>query len=286
MSGVYGAGVLKGMHELGLVKSIEAIYSGSVGSLNAAYLLSGETERGPAVYWERLQKGFLYPERLLIGTGDLIKNRFFKPIDPSTARNVVDVNYIYNLLAKDAPVNLEKIKNSPIEFYVKIMDVDNGELEYKKFTDLPILDLLKAAVTIKPYFFEETFLNNKRYVDATIKEPLGIDYLLQKYPGRKILVVLNEPIKRGLRHHIKNVIEGLVSSLYPYRISLLKIFLLREHSIRQDIKACLANKNIFLLYPNFNGRVRPRTTTPEKLKESCEAGLQDALKVREFIDCA
>lgn len=36
MSGVYGAGVLKGMHDLSLVENVEAIYGSSVGALNAA----------------------------------------------------------------------------------------------------------------------------------------------------------------------------------------------------------------------------------------------------------
>ena len=54
MSGVYGAGVLKGLHNLSLVSDIEAIYSGSVGSLNAAYSLSGQIELGPTIYLEKI----------------------------------------------------------------------------------------------------------------------------------------------------------------------------------------------------------------------------------------
>lgn len=283
MSGCYGAGVLKGLYDKSLVNSIESIYAGSVGAINAAYLLSGQAEIGPTIYFEDLQKDFIFPWNIFIGTFDLIKNRFIKRIKKKEAHNVVDINYVYEILSKIKPVNLDAIKNNPVNLYIKILNIDTGETEYKNFRDCPELDLLRASITIKPYFFEETIINGKCYVDATIKEPLGIEYLLNKYPNRKIVVIINEPIKRGLRHYFKNFIEGAVSSLYPYKISLFKILLARENIIRKDIQLCLENKNILLLYPNFIGRSRPRTTKLAVIKRTFEQGLEDSKKIISFI---
>ena len=170
------------------------------------------------------------------------------------------------------------------------LDLDDREVE-RQLRDFraeivcvgAVTDLLKAAINVKPYSFEETILNGKRYVDATIKEPLGIEYLLDKYPDRKIVVILNEPIKRGFRHYLKNFLEGTVSGLYPYNISLYKMFMNRENLIRKDIQICLSDERILLLYPNFKNRARPRTTDPLVLQQTFNLGLEDAKKVIDFI---
>src|SRR3989338_3128310 len=283
MSGVYGAGVLKGLHDLLLTESIEAIYSGSAGSVNAAYLLSDKVEIGSTIYWEDLRHGFLFPFNIIRGTIDLFYNRFIKEIEKEKFHNVVNVDYVYNILQNIKPLDLDMIKNHPISLYVKVLDIDTGETEYKVFKDYANLALLKAAINVKPYSFEETILNGKRYVDATIKEPLGIEYLLDKYPDRKIVVILNEPIKRGFRHYLKNFLEGTVSGLYPYNISLYKMFMNRENLIRKDIQICLSDERILLLYPNLKNRARPRTTDPLVLQQTFNLGLEDAKKVIDFI---
>ncbi len=283
MSGTYGAGVLKGLHDNNFVEQIEAIYAGSVGVLNTAYLLSNQAEIGPTIYFEDLQKGFLFPFNIFWGTIDLIYNRFIRKIKNST-HNVVNIDYVYNVIANIKPIDIEVIKNNPIEFYIKVLRVDTGETEYKSFKEHPTLDLLKAAITVKPYYFNETIVNGKRFIDGTIKEPLGIDFLINKYPNRKIVVILNEPINRGLRHYVKNFVEGFVSSLYPYNISLFKIFNQREGRIRKDIKTCQNNNNILLVYPNFIGRTRPRTTKLSVLKKTFDQGMIDSKKIINFTN--
>lgn len=284
MSGCYGAGVLKGLHDHASVDSIESIYANSVGSLNAAYLLSNQAEIGPTIYFEDLQKGFIFPWNLFIGTIDLIRNRFIGKIRKENAHNVVDINYVYNILSQKKALDINTIKNSQINFFVKVLNIDTGEIEYKSFKDYPTLDLLKAAITIKPYFFEETLLDGKYYVDAGIKEPIGIEFLLHKYPNRKIVVVLNEPIIRGLRHYLKNFVEGVVSSLYPYKVSLYDFYQNRENLTRKDIKICLNDKKVLLLHPNFSGRTRPRTTKLSIVKETFERGYRDSEIIINFIN--
>lgn len=283
MSGCYGAGVLKGLYNHKFVDNIEAIYTTSVGSLNASYLLSNQAEIGPTIYFEDLQKGFIYPYNLFIGILDLIWNRFIKNIKNDDAHNVVDINYVYDILSRKKALNLDAIKNNPVDLFIKVLDVDSGEISYKSFKEYPTLDLLKASITIKPYFFEETTIDGSRYIDASIKEPLGIEHLLNKYPDRKILIVLNEPIVRGFRHHLKNLIEGIVSGLYPYKISLFRFYKNRESLIRKDIEICLKNKNILLLYPNLNNRTRPRTTDSSRVKETFDSGVSDSRKIIDFI---
>ncbi len=284
MSGCYGAGVLKGLYDRSYVGLIEDIYAGSVGSMNASYLLSNQAEIGPTIYFEDLLQKFIFPWNIFIGTVDLVLNRFIKRIKKEKAHNVVDINYICNILTDIKRLDLNAIISSPINLYIKILNINTGEVEYKSFKDHPTVDLLKAATAVKPYFFEEILLGGNYYIDGTIKDPIGIDYLLNKYPYRKIIVVLNEPIHRGFRHYLKNFVEGIASSLYPYNISLFRLFLNRENMIRKDIQICLANKRVLLLYPNFRGRTRPRTTKLSTIKKTFEDGAKDCEKIIDFIN--
>ncbi|MBX4181378.1 hypothetical protein KW807_00755 [Candidatus Parcubacteria bacterium] len=284
MSGCYGAGVLKGLYDQSGTSSIEAVYTGSVGALNAAYLLSDQVEIGPTIYFEDLQHGFILPFNLFRGTLDLVFNRFIYRIKEEKAHNVVNVNYICEIITTQKHLDFEKIRNNPIELYVKILNVETGEVEYKSFKDHPNIDLLKAAIAIKPYFFGQVSIDENMYVDGTIKEPIGIQYILKKYPNKKIVVVLNEPIERRFRHYLKNFVEGLVSSLYPYKISLYKLFMEREDAIRKDIQVCLNNKNVLLLYPNFRNRTRPRTTELAVIRETFDAGVRDSKKIINFLN--
>jgi predicted patatin/cPLA2 family phospholipase len=283
MSGVYGAGVLKKIYDSGMVDKIESIYAGSVGALNAAYLLSNQTELGPTIYWDDLKRNFIFPKNIFLGTLDLIINRWFKQVPKEKAHNVVEINYLYHLIKFAKSIDVKSLFANPIDLYIKVLNIESGDIKYIRVQDYHNLELIKAAVALKPYFFEEVFLKDGNYIDGTIKEPIGLSYLLEKHPGHKIVVILNEPIKRDFRHYLKNFVEGIASSLYPYTISLFSFFAQRESSFRQDIAMALGNHRVLLIYPNFEGRVRPRTTDPIVLKEAFKIGYQDADKVAEFI---
>lgn len=284
MSGVYSAGVLRGLHNLSLDSGIEAIYSGSVGSLNAAYLLSGQIELGPTIYWEDLERNFIFPENVFYGTLDLIVNRFIRKLEPHKVRSVVDIDYAMRIVSGVKPLNMDNIQKNPTELFVKVLSLRTGRLVYLRFRDFPSFNLFRAAICIKPHFFGLAMVGDEYYIDGTIKESLGIGYLLDRYPNRKIVVVLNEPIERGIRHYIKNWVEGTVGSLYPYDISLFDLFIQREKQLRSDIKLCLRNENVLLLYPNFSSRARPRTTSPTILKATFSGGINDSEKVDWFIN--
>ena len=82
---------------------------------------------------------------------------------------------------------------------------------------------------------------------------------------------------------MKNLLEGLVSALYPYRAPLFKFFLAREGNIRKDIEICTNSPHILLLHPKFAGRARPRTTKMNVLKRTFNEGVTDAAKFEDFV---
>jgi predicted patatin/cPLA2 family phospholipase len=284
MSGIYGAGVLKGLNDFSLTDKIESIYAGSAGSFNAAYFLAGQIELGQRIYWEDLQNNFIFRKNIARGILDLLKNRFIKKVAKEKFHNAVNINYLCDVAKSIKKLNLKNIEENPINLFIEVLNIESGEVEYLNFREFPKIDLLKAATSVKPYFFEETEINGKHYIDGTIKEPIGFPYLKNKYPDRKILIVLNEPIKRGLRHYVEKILEGSVSALFPYKIPILKIFLQNENIKRTDIKKALNDPLVLLLYPDFKNRVLPKTTNPSILKSSFYHGVEDSKNVLSFIN--
>ena len=174
MSGVYGAGVLNGLHSLSLASNIEAIYTASVGSLNAAYFLSGQIELGPTIYWEDLQRGFIFPQNIFYGTRDLFVNRFVKKLKTDRVHHVIDIDYAMRVISEIKLLDLGAILKNPIDLFIKVLNIRTGQLQYLRFRDLPTLDLIRAAICINPYYFGSVAIDGEYYIDGTIKEPLGI----------------------------------------------------------------------------------------------------------------
>jgi predicted patatin/cPLA2 family phospholipase len=283
MSGVYSAGVLKGLSDLSLDNYIEAIYGGSAGCLNAAYFLSGQREMGSTIYWDDLRHNFIFPKNVFWGTLDLFIDRFFKRLKPNEVRNAVDIDYVYRVIRYAKPLDIKSISANPTPFFIKLLNTATGALEYKKFQDAPSHELLKAAINIKPYYFAETIVDGTHYIDGTIKEPIGLPFLLKKYPDKKIILVLNNPIRWGLKQYVKGFFEAIVSSLYPYKISLFKLFINRPGDFNKDIRLALQNQNVLILHPNSKERALPATTDPRLLQETFNLGLTDARKIKAFM---
>ena len=107
---------------------------------------------------------------------------------------------------------------------------------------------------------------------------------MKTYPNHKLVLIINEPIRRGIRHYFKNIIEAIVSSLYPYRISLFKIFLEKEKLIRNDIGKALLNDKVLLIHPDFPKRALPRTVDSHILRNTFDVGYKEVDKILDFIN--
>jgi len=283
MAGVYGAGVLKGINDLGLGKMIETIYAGSAGALDAAYFLSGQHDLGSSIYWEDLCDNFIFPLHVFLGTYDLFINRFVRPLKDTEVRSVINIDYLLSIMSNIKPLNLETLATNKINLFVKLLNLRSGEVVYVRAQDKCLMELFHAAINIKPFYFPDTYFEGELFVDGTIKEPIGIQSIVTRHPNRKIIVIINEPQRRGTRHHLKNFLEGAVASLYPTPISLFRIFMAREGCLRRDLDYCFQDKNILVISPNHKYRVVPKTTNPQRLKNTFLNGIEDAKAVIPFI---
>ncbi len=282
MSGVFGAGVFTAFQEMNLYKKIKAIYAGSAGAINASYFLTKQVKLGASIYFDDLTNNFILPFNIPGGILQLFWNRYINRLHK--INNVVNIDYIFEIIKYKKILNTKRLKKQSIKFYAKLLNTSNGKIEYfdVRKSKYP-LGILKATISVKPYYFSSRNINGEEYIDGTIKEPIGLPYLLKKYPNEKIVVVINEPVSRGVRHYIKNFMEGSVASLYQYKINLFKLFIERERLVRNDIQLALSCSRVLIIHPPKNSPTVPRTTNYSKLITTYEMGKKEAMKIESFL---
>lgn len=285
MAGVFSGGVLNALDKLDFQENVEAVYAVSAGALNAAYFLTKQTDLGSSIYLEDLPGRFILPFKIPLGLFQLFWNRFIKNLSPeSKIYNVIDVDYLFNVVKNKKRLDISELKKQKINFYIKLLNISTGDCEYLNIRDGNPLMILRAAVDVKPYYFPYQIINKNSYVDGGIKEQFGIDYLLDKYPRNKIIAIFNEPIYRRMKYNVKNFLEGLISTLYPYKVSLFKFFRNREYLMKIDIAKALDNPRVLLIYPPRRNGILQLTKKPRRLMKHHQLGIKEAKEILDFIN--
>ncbi len=283
MSGVFGGGVVRALEDLDFYPNIEAIYAASAGAFNAAYLLARQTNEGKEVYLNYLRSGFIHRWNLVPGIPQRIWHRFVKPVSKEKTINAIDIDYVIKIIKEKVPLRIENIFDKGIKLYIQVLNIESKQSEYILADKDNMYDLLKASACIAPYTFENVEINGKRYIDGTIKDPINIKYLLERYPDDRIILITG---KRGIsktRHQLESFLEGSVTSLM-YGKELFKIFMQRQRLSDNNFLLAQNNPKIYLIKAPEYCPVRPRTKKHSKLFDSMEMGREAGMKIKEFLD--
>ena len=283
MAGVFGAGVVNKFQELDVYDKIEAVYGASAGAMNAAYFLTKQTGIGLDIYTIEMAQNLIRLENTFKGILQRFQythgDRFFR----KKISNVIDIHYIFEeVIKKRKKLDFNELKNQKIPFYVKVLNLSNFKADNLDINDYDPVKLLKAAVDIAPYTFDKERLGEFDYIDGALKELIGLNHLLEKYPEHKIVIVLNFSIKRGLKFYTKDFFEGLFS-IPMYGKDLYKCYLNRESNVRKDIKFALNSDRILLIYPTKGKTLNPACTDRGKLLEFFKFGRKQGMKIIDFL---
>jgi predicted patatin/cPLA2 family phospholipase len=284
MSGIFGAGVVEALQEKNFYDKVYAIYGTSAGVFNGAYFLSRQSSLGSSIYYENLVHRFLFPHHIIPGALQRLWNGYISTLAPEKLLNAMDVEYILTITQKEKPLNIAALRAQTIPLYAKLLNVKSGKIEYHDITkeDNPWL-VLKAAISMVPYYFYAQRIQDSLYVDGSIKEPIGLSYLLKKYPTCKIIAVINIPIHRKWKNYLSNFLEGIVARAM-YGEKLYSSFLHRENSIRLDIRIALEeNKRVLLISPPRQNATTVWTTSEAALLATHAMGVKAAEQIQSFI---
>lgn len=113
----------------------------------------------------------------------------FKRLHP-----LVDINYLIDeIIKKQQPLNIKKIKQSKIEYFISATEYRTGKTKYfTKKSRKNIFEILRAANAVPIIFNKKIKINNIDYIDGSISAPpiINVEKAISE-GATKILIILD-----------------------------------------------------------------------------------------------
>jgi predicted patatin/cPLA2 family phospholipase len=183
MRGVFTAGCLCALEDLGLRDCFDVIYGSSGGAINSAYLLAGQVYYGTSIYYSDINnRSFIDFGRLLAGTA-------------------VDMDYCFDeVIGRRKRLDLERVIASQTPLHIICTDV--GSLRPHAFAQQQIaspaelLAILKASAAMPFVYRRRLEIRGRRYVDGAFLEPVPLQRALDD-GATDVLTLLSKPFHVG-----------------------------------------------------------------------------------------
>lgn len=262
MRGLYSAGVLDTFLQNNI--STNAIYGVSAGALFGINFKSkqiGRAIRYNLKYAHEKNYMGLYS---LVTTGDIMNKEFC-------------FNKLVNELDK---FDFETFDNSPIDFFAVVSNVETGKAEYLKIKNAKKdLEILRASGSM-PFVSRLVEVNNKKYLDGAITDPIPFQKALDE-GYEKIIVVLTRP--QNYEKRKENLPYNLVYGKYPNFIKTANEQYKRYNETLALIEKYENEGKIVVLRPSCDLKIARVEKNLEKLKAIHKLGVDDCLANLEKI---
>ena len=174
LQGVYSAGVLDVLLENG--ERFDAIIGVSAGALFGVNYLSGQI--GRVIRYNKEYNSM----RGYMGLGSLLKTG-----------NIVNTELAYNYVPHVAdPFDNEAFRRSGVPFYAVLTNIETGEPEYIRITDVfAQMDTLRASGSM-PFVSKPVEINGKLYLDGAITDSIPYQHMLDLGYDHPVVVLTKD----------------------------------------------------------------------------------------------
>ena len=259
MRGIYAAGVLDAMDEAGLRAAFDGVIGVSAGAVHGCSFVSGQ--RGRSIrYFTRYcrDRGFMSVYSLL------------------TTGNAVGEKLCYHdIPEKLDPFDNEAFMASPTAFYVGVTNLETGEGEYPRVTDLfAQMDWLRASASM-PYVSRIVMLEGKPYLDGGIADSVPLAAFERMGYARNVVVLTKE---EGFERRSDNIpLLNFRYRKYPRFLETLARRVELCEAEERYIQRAAAEGRAFVIRPSRKPEIGRLERDPERLQNLYELGRQDAL---------
>ena len=254
MRALFTAGVLDALLDVKEL-DIDGIVGVSAGALFGANYVSGQRERAI-----RYNKKYARDKRYMglhswITTGNAVNKEFA----------------FYELPFKLDVFDQEKFKESKIDFYVVMTNVENGKSEYVLITDVfEQMEYLRATSAL-PFASKIIEINGKKYLDGGISDSIPIDYC-ESLGYDKIILVLTRP-ENSYKEDKLNFLYKLVYRKYPNLVERLINMGKDYEVVLKKIKKLENENKIFVIRPPKVLKIGRLEKDENKIQEVYDIGL-------------
>jgi predicted acylesterase/phospholipase RssA len=178
MRGVFGAGALHALAELGVRNHVRALYGISAGAFNVAQFALGDTTRAMEWYLHEV------PEHRIVADA------------PSVAvlrgRDVIDLPEARHVLETEHLVDGARLVRCPIPVSFGVAERETLAFRWLVARRPDALRVLLASSTIFPFVHETVVVDGVAYIDGGYCEAVGYRRLRRRHPKAELLLVLND----------------------------------------------------------------------------------------------
>ena len=264
MRALFTAGVLDALLDIKEL-DIDGIVGVSAGALFGVNYVSGQKERAI-----RYNKKYARDKRYMgfyswITTGNAVNEEFA----------------FYEIPFKLDVFDQEKFKQSKIDFYVVMTNVESGKPEYVLIKDVfKQMEYLRATSAL-PFASKIIEINGKKYLDGGISDSIPIDYC-EGLGYDKIILVLTRP-KNTHKEDKLNFLYKLVYRKYPNLVERL-INMGKDYEVVLKKIKDLENKNkIFVIRPPEVLKIGRLEKNEDKIQNVYDIGLNTGIKEKENL---
>lgn len=256
--GIYTAGVLDVFLEQGV--TFDGLVTVSAGAIHGCSYLSGQRGRSLRYYKKYCADPRFMGLRTWITTGDIVGAEFCYHTLPEQLD-------IYDYAAFD---------RCGVPFYVTCTNVETGEPEYLRITDMKKqIDCLRASASL-PYCSRLVEIGGKKYLDGGCTDSIPVEAARRLGFGRNV-VVQTRPADYRKQPEMR-LMAGLVYRKYPRFRAALE----RRHEMynqaAERVRQLEAEGSVFVIRPERALEVGRLEGDPEKVQQAYDLGRADALK--------
>ncbi|HHT7864896.1 patatin-like phospholipase family protein [Pasteurella multocida] len=192
-----------------------------------------------------------------------------------TTGNIVNKDFaFYELPFTLDPFDAETFRQSKIDFYATLTNVQTGEAEYAKLDDVfNEMEVLRATSAM-PFVSKMVEINGQYYLDGGIADSIPLKKC-QALGYDKIIVVLTRPLEYR-KKPTPSWIFNLFYRDYPHLVEKLKTRYQNYNDTVEEIIRLNNNKDIFVIRPSHHLPIGRIEKDVEKVQAMYDLGITDA----------
>ncbi|MBT5677234.1 MAG: hypothetical protein HOJ07_16205 [Rhodospirillaceae bacterium] len=275
MRGIYSAGAMSALADAGMAGSFSHIFASSAGAINAAYLMSGQTDLVAAGYADHLNKSspFIRYWRL---------------------NKIVDIDHLVDKVLRHAefPLDVKAVIKSPTILHVVVTDRLTAEPVEVTSKDIGgwdasgnlMYELFRATSALPLFYNRVVEIDGGKYVDGGVSD--AIPLLRAIAAGCTDITVVTTRNLNFRRNGKKGFLRALGRLVLAFHPEALRQKLLNEDKLfnktmdlLQDSSELAGKIRITLVSPSDESRLARRTTRGRReLWDCAQMARQDVFR--------
>ena len=196
--------------------------------------------------------------------------------------NLINKDFTYYKLPFQLDVFDNKtFKESPINFFATVTNIETGEAEFVKIKDAyKQMETLRATSAL-PFISEIIEVGDKKYLDGGISNSIPVDFF-EKQDFDKVIVILTRPITYR-KEKTTGIQYKLFYKKYPKLVEKLENRYKEYNDTVDKIVELEKEGKLFVIRPSENITIKRLEKDVEKLQKVYDLGLKDGNNIIEDL---